>query len=365
MKLNYPVYNPFGSEYSAIDWGFPAPWEPEQTEVSRDVGTVLSADRKIAIVPVFCNDTSKHSYNSLTESVDFSQFDLVLLSDIEYYDHSEIRTWAEKIKIKNFLLATSGKHVNDNFDNSGIIYRPWWSFNLLNFNQYLDTSSDTKPWLFDALLGARRVNRDFAMLSLQKLNLLERSIVTYRDIFQGHQVSHQYSHQINSMFPNLSVPWPYVSNNLDPSMEVADKLTYSISPLVPWKIYQQTWYSIVCETIGLGDTFFLSEKTTKPLFAKRLFLVYSSVNFLQKLKDLGFETFSTVVDESYDSIADPMQRFAMIETQLDMLSRENPRHIYEKINPVLEHNHWVVTNMQSQIHNSMRQMIFNAIQNLE
>jgi hypothetical protein len=364
MKLNYPVYNPFGSEYSAIDWGFPAPWEPEQTAVSRDVGTVLSADRKIAIVPVFCNDTSKHSYNSLTESVDFSQFDLVLLNDIEYFTQQEIHAWAVKSGIKRYLLATGGKHCGEKLDNSTVIYRPWWTFNLLNFNQYQDTSKDSKPWLFDALLGSRRPNRDFAMLSLRKLKLLDRSIVTYRDIFQGNQFNHQYSNQLKQIFPDLEVVWPYISKNLDPAWEVKDTLSYSISPLVPWKIYEQTWYSIVCETISDGGTFFFSEKTTKPLFAKRLFLVYSSVHFLQKLKELGFETFSSVIDESYDSEPDTIKRFSMIEQQLDMLSQENPQHIYKKIAPILEHNHWVVTNLQSQTQAAMKEIVLNSIQNL-
>jgi len=71
-----------------------------------------------------------------------------------------------------------------------------------------------------------------------------------------------------------------------------------------------------------------------------------------------------VIDESYDSIVDPVERYSAIEAQLDMLSRENPQHIYEKINPVLEHNHWLITNLQSRIHLSMRQMILNAVQNL-
>jgi hypothetical protein len=365
MKLTDPVYNPFGSEYVALDWGFTAPWEPGQTEVSRDLETVLLGKHKIAAVPVFCNDPTKHAYNSLTVSVDFSQFDLVLLSDIEYFTQHEIHAWVEKVGIKKYLLALGGKHYNENINSSCMIYRPWWTFNLLNFNQYQDTSRDSKPWLFDALLGSRRSNRDFAMLSLQKLKLLDRSIVTYRDIFQGNQFEHQHSNQMNKMFAGFDVPWPYVSPNLDPSWEVKDNLTYSISPLVPWKIYQQTWYSIVCETVGVGETFFLSEKTTKPLFAKRLFLAYSTVHFLQKLKELGFETFSSVIDESYDSVHDMVERFSLIEQQLDLLSRENPQHIYKKIAPVLEHNHWMVTSMQSKIHASMSELIINSVQNLQ
>jgi hypothetical protein len=364
MKLKYPVYNPFGSEHAAIDWGFAPPWEPGQTEVSRDLATVLACNYKIAVVPVFCNDPAKPGYNLITVGLDFGQFDLVLITDIEFYDQTEIKTWIEKNNIKKFLLATSGQHSSSVIDQSCVIYRPWWSFNLLNFNQYQDTARPNKTWLFDALLGARRFNRDFAILSLQKLNLLDRSIVTYRDIFQNNQFTHEHSREVNLKFPGLSVPWPYISKDFDPTWEVAKKLTYSISPLVPWKVYEQTWYSIVCETVCLGDTFFLSEKTTKPLFAKRLFLVYSCVNFLQKLKELGFKTFDSVIDESYDSEPDPILRFSMIEEQIQYLSQQDPQQVYEKIAPILEHNHWAITTMQSRVHASMEQLIINSIQNL-
>ena len=59
-----------------------------------------------------------------------------------------------------------------------------------------------------------------------------------------------------------------------------------------------------------GDYF--TEKTTKAIFAKRLFVVFSSKGYLQRLRDLGFKTFSNVIDESYDDIVNGAERIQAI-----------------------------------------------------
>jgi len=57
---------------------------------------------------------------------------------------------------------------------------------------------------------------------------------------------------------------------------------------------------IVSETYTLGDTFFLTEKTIRPISASKPFIIYGPKKFLQRLKDLGFKTFESLWDESYD-----------------------------------------------------------------
>jgi hypothetical protein len=234
----------------------------------------------------------------------------------------------------------------------------------MRFNQYQNTNLENKPFLFDALLGARRPHRDYAMLSFQRTGLLDQSIVTYRDFFQGAQFDH-HTEQITKKFTGTELIWPYVSKNLDPAWEVTDQLTYSISPYVPWKIYQNTWYSVVCETNGVGRTFFMSEKTTKPLFAQRMFLMFTTPNFLDNLKKLGFETFDTVIDESYDHTLEPISRFSMVEEQIKQLSQENPQHVYKKIAPILEHNFYTLITMQSRTQSRMQELLSIAIQSLQ
>ena len=50
------------------------------------------------------------------------------------------------------------------------------------------------------------------------------------------------------------------------------------------------------------DPLFISEKSFKPLAHKHPFLIYGSLGTLQYLRDLGFETFDHVIDESYDRV---------------------------------------------------------------
>ena len=354
--MSFKYYAPSKTFDASADWNL-------DPSFSVDLETALAQSLKIAVLPVFYNVEYDFAYNQKLKDLDLSKFDLVLLSDIEYRTVSSISEWANQQGIKKYLLAVGGTHDHEVLDQSFMIYRPWWSYNLMRLNQYQDTNLENKPFLFDALLGARRPHRDYAMLSFQRTGLLDQSIVTYRDFFQGAQFDH-HNEQITKKFNGIELIWPYVSENLDPSWEVSDQLTYSISPFVPWKIYQNSWYSVVCETNGVGRTFFMSEKTTKPLFARRLFLMFSTPNFLTNLKKLGFETFDTVVDESYDQVLEPITRFSMVQEQLKQLSLENPQAVYKKINPILEHNYHTLINLQSCTSARMQQLLSIAVQSL-
>jgi hypothetical protein len=66
--------------------------------------------------------------------------------------------------------------------------------------------------------------------------------------------------------------------------------------------YDQFHIELVCETYTLGDTFFPTEKTVRPIMATKPILVYGPRHFLKNLRKLGFETYSTCWDESYDEL---------------------------------------------------------------
>lgn len=111
-----------------------------------------------------------------------------------------------------------------------------------------------------------------------------------------------------------------------------------ISVIVPKKIYNKTAYSIVSETVADHENVFISEKTVKPLLSKRLFISFSSKNILHTLRKNGFKTFDTVIDESYDDVADTRLRHKMAFDQVIYLCNQNQELIFEKIRPIVEHN---------------------------
>lgn len=64
--------------------------------------------------------------------------------------------------------------------------------------------------------------------------------------------------------------------------------------------YDQFDVELVCETFVRGDTFFPTEKTVRPIIGKKPMVVYGPRNYLKHLRDLGFKTWDSVWDESYD-----------------------------------------------------------------
>ena len=107
---------------------------------------------------------------------------------------------------------------------------------------------------------------------------------------------------------------------------------------LPFKIYQQTAFSLICETTTNNDASFFTEKIAKPMLACRLFVVISGQYYLKNLRKLGFRTFDNVIDESYDSEPDPVKRWNLALEQVKWLCSQDQGKILKSIIPIVLHN---------------------------
>lgn len=64
--------------------------------------------------------------------------------------------------------------------------------------------------------------------------------------------------------------------------------------------YNRFAIELVCETYTMGNTFFPTEKTIRPIMAAKPLLVYGPQYFLARLRTMGFQTYHDLWDESYD-----------------------------------------------------------------
>jgi hypothetical protein len=71
------------------------------------------------------------------------------------------------------------------------------------------------------------------------------------------------------------------------------------------RYYNQFQIEMVCESYTIGDTFFPTEKTVRPISAGKPMLVYGPKNFLERLRALGFQTYSNCWSEHYDQLEGP------------------------------------------------------------
>ena len=112
---------------------------------------------------------------------------------------------------------------------------------------------------------------------------------------------------------------------------------HGIFNIIPWRIYDNTWYSIITETEFLNSVS-LTEKIGRAFFAKRIFILFGAAGSLALLKKLGFKTFDSVIDETYDTVQDHMLRWKMAFDQVEKLAELDPRKIYDQTEEIREHN---------------------------
>jgi hypothetical protein len=136
-----------------------------------------------------------------------------------------------------------------------------------------------------------------------------------------------------------------------------DQVQVSPSWTLPYKIYNRTWYSVVCETFS--NKIFYSEKIAKPLLGRRLFVLFGAQHMLKNLKNFGYKTFDCVIDESYDNIANNHDRWQMAWDQIEYLTNQDPQQVYEKIQPILDHNCNLI------MHQNWKDMLNNQIQQIQ
>ena len=334
-----------------------------------DYQEALSQPYKIAMMPALFNVKGRYTYREKFTKYDFSKFDLVVLSDIECHSQDDIlENCIKPAGITNYLVAVGGIHSE--LTDPDFIYRPWWMFHHRRLNSIQVLQNFRKrEFLFDALLGARKLHRSYVMARFQQRpDLLTKSIVNYRDSFVNHwgnDPKYLYDH-VQQVLNGKELLWPYVSENFT-EQQTQDLEPHQISEVTPWNIYEKTYYSICCESFGNNpdDTnpgpFFLTEKTAKMFMAQRMFIMFAPQHTLRFIKSLGFDTFDSIIDESYDNIADPRERFDRAFDQVEYLAEQDPVEVYEKVLPITQYNFWMFINLIKKTNEGMLEMLLSRI----
>ena len=113
---------------------------------------------------------------------------------------------------------------------------------------------------------------------------------------------------------------------------------YDCDQEIYYKTYNETGLSIVSETNDNCYDVFMTEKIWKPIIAGHIFIVHGNFEYLKKLKELGFRTFETVFDESYDKMYDSEKRVDEIVKLIKKLKNSDWQKLYEQTMEIREHN---------------------------
>lgn len=116
------------------------------------------------------------------------------------------------------------------------------------------------------------------------------------------------------------------------------------------EFYPNILVDVVAETFVNGNTFFVTEKTVRPMLLKKPFIIMGSKNFMIYLRQMGFQTFYEFWDEDYDG-HEGKEKYLQILKLINELSTRSINELYsmyEKMQPILEHNYNLIKTQQYQ-----------------
>jgi hypothetical protein len=239
------------------------------------------------------------------------------LANITYYICGFVNFELKHAQVKQFM---------DWFETSTYFYRHWLPEILTRLKPF-----EQKYRAFDILLGRKKLHRDELFKRTKERPCL--GIVTYFNDY-------------NTNLGNDPEQWIWEHTGVkitnQPTWTV-DRVSYyghntSLSQIIPINVYNRTAYSVIAETCFHDNFAFFTEKTSKPIIAKRLFVMFAGRGYLANLRQLGFRTFNGIIDESYDSECDAIIRWRLAWEQMCWLADQPQEEILEQIRPTVEHN---------------------------
>lgn len=178
------------------------------------------------------------------------------------------------------------------------------------FAYYLDKSYQfdcKKPYSFISTIGNVRPERDLLVDQLSTLYPQRKFILRY----SGQDFACDSNH--------LDVI-KFKKGEFDPYTSILEKYYHNVGQSLPIAMYNSANFNLVVETdLDYQNCFFLTEKTLKVLISGMPFVSVSHPLFLAQLRELGFLTYNTLWDESYDQETDYTTRINKIVELCDFL----------------------------------------------
>lgn len=116
------------------------------------------------------------------------------------------------------------------------------------------------------------------------------------------------------------------------------------------EFYKRIGIDIVTETAFNYPYPSTTEKILRPLINKRMFLLVGAPHTLKFIKTKGFKTFEPFIDETYDTIEDPVVRMQVLLQEIDRLVTlpiDSIRKEVLQYADVLESNFQTVMNLET------------------
>lgn len=289
-------------------------------------GWISSPDRCVAIIDVL--DFNHQSHSLLYRCCQHADLVFIVITEL-ISDH-----YCQEFDLPNVVFVLSGR-LNWQPKHARTIDGMYFFWSTCDFYRrfphLLQDLDGTKSLDFDVLLGRPKLHRDWIYHGIDR----SRNRVTY---FPHDDADIRAYGAAHFEWPSEVLAKPQQEIRYTVQEVLVDGVIVSLSQIIPRTIYQQTKYSLVAETQNENSFSFFTEKITKPILARRVFLVASGQHYLKNLRDLGFQTFDDIIDESYDHEPCAQTRMDLLLREVDRLQKADHEEIAHRAQEILSHN---------------------------
>ena len=203
-----------------------------------------------------------------------------------------------------------------------------------------------RPYQFLFLNGRLRPHRKHLIDALRQRGLLDYALWTCLgsrvELGFTSALTPQHEEPIRLLPPEYEIPRAVPNLNTVDSQGFVKHTLFNNTwgdAIVNHRCYTDTWFSLVTETIYDYPHTFFTEKIWKPVLMAHPFVVAANPGYLQSLRDAGFKTFNTLIDEHYDQIDRPDVRAErIIDTMTWLCSGSNAADFWEASRDICKYN---------------------------
>ena len=253
-------------------------------------------------------------------------------------------TWEDvrKMRPNNIFLVTEIDNQHWPYET---MFYPSFLKATLDLNKDFTYTVNEKEFLADALLGGMDHNRNNIVAELDKKELLQKCLVSLHTRDSDDSRKDYRSPELDKLDNPDFLSTASTASGKFYTMVPNKGHDYSqlnyLSQIIPQRVYDATYVTLVAESETQYDGYYMSEKISKPLIAEKPFLIFAAPGYLQALHSVGFKTFGNWWSEEYDTIEDPNKRVQAIIESLESfnnLPTETKINYIEEMKTVTKHN---------------------------
>lgn len=326
-------------------------WFPHGSKKVTDLLPIKHTDAwvdRMSLPILVAHDQEPLDYELLYSQPHYYNSKLIWVNNPLYQKFLEmtpsIRSYVGILNIYDkFLLCHSEKNSKElnKFDNDfiGVYY---WSHAIISRDWFRYAKHDKtlknnpSDYKFDFLIYNRAWSgtREYRLKLLELLSqsTLENYCLTSFSPLDNeiHYTSHHFKNQ------NLKINTTNLESLFPPN-------TYSPTASASYvsNDYNTSGIEIVLETLFDDSRNHLTEKTLRPIACGKPFILASTPNSLQYLREYGFKTFSGLIDESYDAVVSPVDRLNCIVNEMRRISNlplSTKTSLFAELNAIAAYN---------------------------